>query len=391
MLKNKKINITFFSANREEYGLIYPFIKKISNNVKFNVNLIVAGSHLEKKFGNTFNEIKKDQIKILAKIKIPIKTDNLSGTSKYFNEIQKKINIVLDKSKTDLVFLSSDRFETFAFAISSYLRKIPIIHYEGGDITEGGALDDNIRHAITKISNLHITSNKDSYKRIIKMGEEKWRCINVGYSALYNISLEKFDYKKIQAKYNINSLNPLILFTLHPLVLEKNQFLRELDESFKSLKILNKLGYQIILTYPNFDPGFQKIINKITSLKKKFKDIKVYKYLGRENYHQILYYIGKSKNGACVGNSSSGIKEAVIFKSPTINIGDRQKSRLKPNNVCNVMADSKQIIKKIKQNLSIKNKKIKNPYKLTSKFINLDKKIFEIFKNKSFNKKKCTY
>ena len=391
MLKNKKINITFFSANREEYGLIYPFIKKISNNVKYNVNLIVAGSHLEKKFGNTFNEIKKDQIKILAKIKIPIKTDNLSGTSKYFNEIQKKINIVLDKSKTDLVFLSSDRFETFAFAISSYLRKIPIIHYEGGDITEGGALDDNIRHAITKISNLHITSNKDSYKRIIKMGEEKWRCINVGYSALYNISLEKFDYKKIQAKYNINSLNPLILFTLHPLVLEKNQFLRELDESFKSLKILNKLGYQIILTYPNFDPGFQKIINKITSLKKKFKDIKVYKYLGRENYHQILYYIGKSKNGACVGNSSSGIKEAVIFKSPTINIGDRQKSRLKPNNVCNVMADSKQIIKKIKQNLSIKNKKIKNPYKLTSKFINLDKKIFEIFKNKSFNKKKCTY
>ena len=102
-------------------------------------------------------------------------------------------------------------------------------------------------------------------------------------------------------------------------------------------------------------------------------------------------YIGKSNNGACVGNSSSGIKEAVIFKTPTINIGQRQKSRLKPNNVYNVGADSKEIIKKIKQNLSIKNKKIKNPYKLTYKFTNLDKRIFEIFKNKSFNKKKCTY
>ena len=146
--------------------------------------MIVAGSHLENKFGNTFEEIKKDRLKILAKIKIPIKTDNLLGTSRYFNEIQKKINAILDKSKTDLVFLSSDRFETFAFAISSYLRKIPIIHYEGGDVTEGGALDDNIRHAITKISNLHITSNIESYERIIKMGEEKWRCINVGYSAL---------------------------------------------------------------------------------------------------------------------------------------------------------------------------------------------------------------
>ncbi len=391
MIKNKKINITFFSANRAEYGLIYPFVSKLSDNKKFKVNLIVAGSHLEKKFGNTFKEIKKDRIKILAKIKIPIKTDNLLGTSRYFNEIQKKINIILDKSKTDLVFISSDRFETFAFAISSYLRKIPIIHYEGGDITEGGALDDNIRHAITKISNLHITSNIDSYKRIIKMGEEKWRCINVGYSALYNIDLKKFDYKKIKSKYNINSKNPVILFTLHPLVLEKNQFLKELNESFKSLKILNKLGYQIILTYPNFDPGFQKIINKIRYLKKQFKNIKVYKHLGRENYHQILYYIGKSNNGACVGNSSSGIKEAVIFKTPTINIGQRQKSRLKPNNVYNVGADSKEIIKKIKQNLSIKNKKIKNPYKLTYKFTNLDKRIFKIFKNKFFNKKKCTY
>ena len=120
MQKNKKINITFFSANRAEYGLIHPFIKKLSTNKKFNINLIVAGSHLEKKFGNTFNEIKKDKIKILAKIKIPIKTDNLLGTARYFNEIQKKINIVLDKSKTDLVFLSSDRFETFAFAISTY-------------------------------------------------------------------------------------------------------------------------------------------------------------------------------------------------------------------------------------------------------------------------------
>ena len=391
MLKNKKINITFFSANRAEYGLIHPFIRKLSDNKKFNVNLIVAGSHLENKFGNTFEEIKKDRLKILAKIKIPIKTDNLLGTSRYFNEIQKKINMILDKSKTDLVFLSSDRFETFAFAISSYLRKIPIIHYEGGDVTEGGALDDNIRHAITKISNLHITSNIESYERIIKMGEEKWRCINVGYSALYNIDLKKFDYKKIKSKYNINSKNPVILFTLHPLVLEKKQFLKELNESFKSLKVLNKLGYQIILTYPNFDPGFQKIINKIQYLKKQFKNIKVYKHLGRENYHQILYYIGKSNNGACVGNSSSGIKEAVIFKTPTINIGQRQKSRLKPNNVYDVGADSKEIIKKIRKNLSIKNKKIKNPYKLTHKFINLDKRIFEIFKNKSFNKKKCTY
>ena len=123
----------------------------ISSNKNFKVNLIVTGSHLEAKFGNSISkEIKKDNIN-KSKIKIPIKTNKLSEASSYFSEVQNKINKILDKSSTDLIFISSDRFETFAFAISSYLRKIPIIHYEGGDVTEGGALDDNIRHAITKI------------------------------------------------------------------------------------------------------------------------------------------------------------------------------------------------------------------------------------------------
>ena len=91
---------------------------------------------------------------------------------------------MINKINPDIVFISSDRFETMSFAITSYLMKIPIIHYEGGDITEGGALDDNIRHAITKLSNIHLTSNLDSLKRLIKMGEEKWRCINIGYSPI---------------------------------------------------------------------------------------------------------------------------------------------------------------------------------------------------------------
>ena len=177
----KKINIIFFSANRAEYTLIQPFLKIFSSNKKFNVGLIVAGSHLDKKFGTTFHEIEKDNIKILSKIKVPLKTNTLADTAEYSNLLQKEINKKLKKIKADIIFLSSDRFETFAFAVSAYLRKIPIIHYEGGDITEGGALDDNLRHAITKLSNIHLTSNKFSLSRIIKMGEENWRCLNVGY------------------------------------------------------------------------------------------------------------------------------------------------------------------------------------------------------------------
>ena len=112
----KKINIIFFSANRAEYSLIYPFLKIFSLNKKFNASLIVTGSHLYKNFGNSFKEIENDKFKILAKIKLPLKTDSLNDVSNYSNSIQKKINIILKKNKIDLAFLSSDRFETFAFA-----------------------------------------------------------------------------------------------------------------------------------------------------------------------------------------------------------------------------------------------------------------------------------
>ena len=148
-----------------------------------------------------------------------------------------KANIFLKRKKIDLVFLSSDRFETFAFAISSYLRKIPVIHYEGGDITEGGALDDNIRHAISKISNFHVTSNKQSFRRLIKMGEEKWRCYNVGYSPFYTMKKQKFNKKDIEKKFSINPKKPLILFTFHPVVQDGNDKRKDVDEVLKPWNI----------------------------------------------------------------------------------------------------------------------------------------------------------
>ena len=382
----KKINIVFFTANRAEYSLIYPFLKIFSKNKSFKVNLVVGGSHLEKKFGFSFNEIREDRIENLIKIKVPFKTNKLENAADYFNKLQNKINLFLKKKNIDMVFISSDRFETFAFAISSYLRKIPIIHYEGGDVTEGGALDDNIRHAITKISNIHLTSNEDSLKRILKMGEEKWRCSNVGYSQLYLMQKQKFDLKKIEKKFLLDSDEPLILFTFHPIIKKKNK--KDVDEIFKALEYLSKYN-QIIITYPNFDPGYQYIVTKINNIKKKNKKIKVIKHLGKKNYHSLLYFIGKNKKGFCMGNSSSGIKETVFYNCPTINIGDRQKSRLKPGNVIDVEANEKKIINKINQNF--KNyKTYVNPYKLKKKFKSIPDDIIKKFNRNDLIQKKCT-
>ncbi len=385
----RKLNIVFFSANRAEYGLIYPFIEIFSKSKKFNVKFVVAGSHLEKSFGLSINEIKKDKVKVFTKIKVPLNTNKLENSANYFNKLQKKINLFLKKENIDLVFLSSDRFETFSFAASSYLRKIPIIHYEGGDVTEGGALDDNIRHSITKISHLHLTSNKFSLNRILKMGEEKWRCLNVGYSPLFSLKKEKFNLKKIQSQFSLDSKKPLILFTLHPIVQNRHDQEKEVTEIFRSLEYLSK-DYQIIITYPNFDPGYKYIIYQINKLKKKIKNIQIIKHLGKENYQSLLYYIGKNKKGFCMGNSSSGIKEAVVFNCPTINIGDRQKSRLKTKNIIDVEADKKMILKKVKANLN-NYKKVNNPYKIIKSFNLLPNVIFNKFLRKDFKLKKNTF
>ena len=169
--------------------------------------------------------------------------------------------------------------------------KIPIIHYEGGDVTNGGALDDNIRHAITKLSNIHLASNEDSLKRIIGMGEEKWRCLNVGYSQIESIKSHNFNLKEIETKYSLDSDKPLILFTLHPIIKDKDKKIKkDINEVFKALEYLSKKN-QIIVTYPNFDPGYKYIIKKISEIKKKNKTIKIIKHLGRKNYHSLLFYI----------------------------------------------------------------------------------------------------
>ena len=386
----KKKNIIFFSANRAEYGLISPFLKTFLKHTMFNVELVVAGSHFSRKFGLSIEEIKKDKIKF-TKIDLHLSTNTFDNTSDYFCKLQNKVNLFLKKRKADLVFVSSDRFETFAFVIASYLKKIPIVHYEGGDVTEGGALDDNIRHAITKISNIHLTSNKDSFNRILNMGEERWRCYNTGYAPFYDLQKQKFNKTDIEKKFLIDPKKPLILFTFHPVVKNKNDLRKDVDEVFKSLEYLSK-DNQIIITYPNFDPGHQYIIDKIINIKEKFNILKVVKHLGRTNYHSLLYYIGKNKKGFCMGNSSSGIKETIFFNCPTLNIGERQKSRLKPKNVIDVAANKKKIINKInKINNELKYyKTYENPYKLVKKFDSVPTKILKKLTKKNLIEKKCT-
>ena len=352
----KKIKVAIFSGNRAEYGLQYPIIKALKNHKRIEYKLLVSGAHLEKNFGNTINEIKKDGFDIFSEIKISMQKDSKKSTALAISSGIQSISKVLEKVNPDYFIVYADRFEGLAAVISSTQMNIPTIHIEGGDITEGGALDDSVRHSMTKLSHFHFTTNEEASKRIINMGEEKWRVKTVGFPAIDMIKLNNYASKEeLEKKYKINSKQPILLFTQHSVTTEFNKSKEQIKHSINAIKYLAKKNFRIFVTYPNNDVGGLRIINEINKLKN-LKNIDVVKSLGRYNYHGILA-LAKDKNFkvVCIGNSSSGIKETPVFNCPTINIGSRQNSRLRGTNVIDVDYDKDEIIKSV--NKCINNKK----------------------------------
>jgi len=341
------IKLCIFSGNRAEYGLLSPIIKNLNKSKKIKVFFIVSGSHVDKKFGETINEIKKDKIKIYQAIKLVNSNHNKDQsdyTPKNISEIIEKYSTCLRKIKPDYNLVYADRFESFGAIIASSQMNIPTIHIEGGDKTEGGTLDDSARHAMTKISHIHITTNEDAKKRIIKLGEEKWRVKNFGYPAMDYVKLKNYAKKKeIENKLNIKITKPIVLFTQHPIPMENENIKNNFEKILNAIKKLSKLNIQIIITYPNSDYGGKKIIEKINRL----KNITIVRSLGRYLYHGILALNNKNTKVICAGNSSSGIKETAIFKCPVVNIGPRQNGRFRSSNVFDVKYDEKQIYEAI--------------------------------------------
>ena len=380
--------IVFFSGSRAEYNIQFPILKLFQNKKDYKFYFVIAGSHTSNVVGDTFKDIKKDKIKVTHKINLHLKSENNLNLNNYSIALQNKVTSIFKKIKPDCVFLTSDRFETLSVALVSHFMKIPIIHLEGGDVTEGGTLDDNSRHAITKLSSLHLVTNKDSKKRVIKLGEENRRVIDIGFPPLNIIDKKKlFNKHDIEKKFKINQEDKIILFTYHPVPNE----IDKIKLIFRTLKILQGKYVKIIITYPNFDPGYKDVIKEINKLKK--ENIVIVQNLGRKMYFSILNYLGAHNKGICMGNSSSGIKETLFFNCKTINLGIRQKLRLKSKNIFDCELNVKNIIKKTKKILKLKTnfKNIPNPYYSKKNFNNLDKKILKFLQLKDITIKKITY
>ena len=292
------------------------------------------------------DEIRADGFHIDAEVKIEMDAASLFSTAQAIGSGILAISRVLNDLRPDMVVVYADRFEGLAAVIAASQMNIPTAHIEGGDLTEGGALDDSVRHAMTKLAHLHFTTNQQATNRILAMGEEPWRVHTVGFPAIDLISEGRFaSAKEVIEKLGLDLSRPVMLFTQHSVSTEFNQAAEQLAPSLVAIERLAAEGVQTILTYPNNDAGGQAIIEQLEVFgAANIPGTQVCRSLGRHLYHGVLALArDHSLRIACVGNSSSGLKETPAFGCPTVNIGSRQEGRLRGENVFDAGYDANSI------------------------------------------------
>lgn len=323
------------TGSRSEYGLLYPLLKKLKAQKEIKLQIVACGMHLASEFGSTYKEILNDGFRINSKVKVPL-SDDQDGVAKAISSALIGFSRVFCSLAPDMIVLLGDRFETFAAAIAAFTARIPIAHIHGGELTEG-VIDDALRHSITKMSFLHFAAAETYRKRIIQLGEEPARVFNVGALAIDNIMYTSLlDRQELEKELGFRFGSRTALATFHSVTLEKSSSAKQFQELLNALDSFKDL--KVIFTLPNADPGNSDIRLLIDHYVRKHQGrIIAFASLGRVRYLSLMRCVD-----VVVGNSSSGIIEAPSFGVPTVNIGDRQKGRIKARNVidCSPCASS---------------------------------------------------
>ncbi|MFT8348042.1 UDP-N-acetylglucosamine 2-epimerase [Clostridium saccharoperbutylacetonicum] len=380
--------ILVVTGTRAEYGLLYWTMKEIQNDKELELQLVVTGNHLLKEYGYTVEQIRRDGFKIDEEIDMIVNSEKKSSIVKSMGMEIIQMAQSFDRLKPDILLVLGDRYEIFVATTCAMMMNIPIAHMNGGESTEG-AVDEQIRHAITKMSHIHFPGAEYYKDRIIKMGEEPWRVHNVGQAGIENIKrLELLGKEELEKELNICFDKSIFLITYHPVTLDLENIENQIDNLLNAIK---EFDAKYIFTYPNADFGSKIIIDKINNFVKGNKNAYRYYSLGQKRYLSLLKYAD-----AMLGNSSSGIIEAPSFKLPVINIGDRQNGRLRSNNIIDAGYNKEEIIESINKVLFDKNFKanltnVENIYGSG----NVSENIVNILKSISVDKrllnKKLTY
>lgn len=373
--------IIAFTGSRADFYLQRPILKRINNDSRFNLRLIVSGGILEEKDQITLGDIIKEKFTI-KKIYLP-KSESINHV-KFISYLSEKINEVICQFKPEMALVYADRYESFAFALSTFHNDVITIHIEAGDITEGGTYDDQIRHCITKLSHIFGCSTAKGVSVIKSLGEEAWRIKHIGLLSYEDMSLIPIEKSKSVAKsLNIRESSCLILCTLHPIPRNKKLTNHEISELMNGLKYLtNNIDIDLIITAPNHDEGSEIIREKIDQNLNYFKNTQFIESLGGYRYQALLGLV-RCKQVILIGNSSSIIKEAPFFGINGVNIGIRQSGREKASTQLNIEAKAEIIVSTIKSIINLRADNSYNPYKKDNPSLNLLNHILNILENKT--------
>jgi len=334
------IKICVITGSRAEYGLMRWLMEDIKNSADFYLQIIVTGSHLSKEHGMTYSEIEKDGFNIDAQIPIKLNNADKSSLSDVVGSLTSVLGNVLSDLEPDLVMVMGDRYELLSVLTNCVLMAIPLAHISGGEITEG-AIDDQIRHAMTKVSHLHYVANEVYASRVYQMGEQKWRVCVSGEPGLDNLYRQPtMSLNELENDLKLDLSKPTALVTYHPVTLHIDDLNRQMDELMSAMEEASiRFGLQYVITYPNADAGFEHIISAWHGFVEGHADRILIKSLGQTRYLSALQSLSMM-----IGNSSSGLVEAPSFNLPVVNIGNRQQGRMRGVNVIDVDSTHAQIL-----------------------------------------------
>ena len=335
--------ICVVTGTRAEYGLLYWLMKEIEASNELELQLIVTGMHLAPEFGLTFQHIEKDGFRINKKVEMLLSSDSEVGVTKSMGLGMIGFADAFNELRPDMLVLLGDRFELLSAASAALIFRIPIVHIHGGETTEG-AFDEAIRHSITKMSHLHFTATEQYRKRVIQLGEYPERVFNVGGTGIDNITrLDLLSKEELEKGINFQLDKKNLLVTYHPVTLEMSTAQQQFAELLLALDDLSDTC--LVFTKANSDTNGRIINEMIDSYVTDHSESTIaFDSLGQSRYLSAMQYVD-----GVVGNSSSGLLEAPSFKIGTINIGDRQRGRIKATSVIDCLPTEESITKALQK------------------------------------------
>jgi len=351
-------SIGVVTVGRSDYGIYLPLLRRIQQDPDLQLHLIVSGMHLSPEFGLTVKAIEDDGFQINERVEMLLSSDTPEGIAKSMGLGTIGFAQAYAHFRPDILVVLGDRFEMHAAVVAALPFKIPVAHIHGGELTEG-AIDEAIRHSITKMSHLHFVATKVYAQRVIQMGEEPWRVVTCGALSLDNLRTTRLlSREEFTDRFGITLPEKFLLVTYHPVTLEYEQTEWQVRQL---LTALNATGLPILFTMPNADTGGRIIRRLIDEFLSKHPDSKKIENLGIQGYFSAM-----ALATAMVGNSSSGIIEAASFSLPVVNVGNRQRGRIRGKNIIDVGYTHAEILTGIKKATSpefrARSSDLVNPY-----------------------------